>query len=254
MSVNNCGRKFLVDGQLLDEAQVKKAFNDGKVDIDRLDPREKIALKMAGVVADGGRVLDVGCYGGSFVAAMKQHYPAIDAWGVDYLEDHIAIANLLYPDLTSSFRQMSVYNLDFPDASFDCVTFKEVIEHLCRPVDALREINRVLRIDGYLVLTTPNANADAWRLLISGLKHMIGKSPGRRKDPGQQIFFANIEWNRHIYAWTPATLNTLLQANGFEYIEHQFYCSSWAQHLFPEMGAGLAFLVRKAGPPAANII
>ena len=59
------------------------------------------------------------------------------------------------------------------------------------------------------------------------------------------IFFENIEWNRHICAWTPITLNTLLISNGFEYVDHSFYCSSLMQRLFPEMGEGLAFLVRK---------
>jgi hypothetical protein len=55
------------------------------------------------------------------------------------------------------------------------------------------------------------------------------------------IFFENVEWNRHICAWTPITLNTLLVSNGFEYVNHSFYCSSF----IPEMGEGLAFLVRK---------
>jgi SAM-dependent methyltransferase len=46
--------------------------------------------------------------------------------------------------------------LPFTDAAFDAVACVEGIEHLERPVDALREFHRVLRPGGTLVLTTPN--------------------------------------------------------------------------------------------------
>jgi len=46
----------------------------------------------------------------------------------------------------------------YPDATFDLVLFCEVLEHLPQdPVHALREVHRVLRDGGYLLLTTPNA-------------------------------------------------------------------------------------------------
>ena len=46
--------------------------------------------------------------------------------------------------------------LPFADGSFSAVTCVEGIEHLERPVDALREFRRVLGPGGQLVLTTPN--------------------------------------------------------------------------------------------------
>lgn len=46
----------------------------------------------------------------------------------------------------------------YPDASFDLVVFAEIIEHLLTdPSHSLREIRRVLRPGGTLILTTPNA-------------------------------------------------------------------------------------------------
>ena len=45
----------------------------------------------------------------------------------------------------------------YPDESFDVVLFCEVLEHMTNdPLTALREINRVLRPGGRLILTTPN--------------------------------------------------------------------------------------------------
>ena len=46
--------------------------------------------------------------------------------------------------------------LPYADNTFDLVTFTEVIEHIEHHQDALREIYRVLKDDGYLIVTTPN--------------------------------------------------------------------------------------------------
>lgn len=46
----------------------------------------------------------------------------------------------------------------YPDATFDVVIFAEMIEHLAiNPVWTLAEIHRVLKPDGHLIVTTPNA-------------------------------------------------------------------------------------------------
>jgi ubiquinone/menaquinone biosynthesis C-methylase UbiE len=42
-----------------------------------------------------------------------------------------------------------------PDGSFDAVMCIEVLEHIPYPVDALRELTRLLRSGGYLVMTAP---------------------------------------------------------------------------------------------------
>lgn len=44
------------------------------------------------------------------------------------------------------------------DASFDAVMCIEVFEHIPHPVDALRELTRLLRPGGYLVITAPFAS------------------------------------------------------------------------------------------------
>jgi ubiquinone/menaquinone biosynthesis C-methylase UbiE len=42
-----------------------------------------------------------------------------------------------------------------PDASFDAIMCIEVLEHLPDPLSALRELTRLLKADGYLILTAP---------------------------------------------------------------------------------------------------
>lgn len=60
--------------------------------------------------------------------------------------------------------------LPVADSSLDYVACVEGIEHLERPMDALREMRRVLRPGGRLVLTTPNVLhlASRVRMLLTG--------------------------------------------------------------------------------------
>ena len=47
--------------------------------------------------------------------------------------------------------------VDFPDGSFDCVISFQVIEHIRRDEEFVREVSRVLRKGGVFVVSTPNA-------------------------------------------------------------------------------------------------
>jgi SAM-dependent methyltransferase len=61
--------------------------------------------------------------------------------------------------LTSRHFNIEQDTFPFPDGHFAVVLFCEIIEHLLSdPVAVLREIKRVLRPGGALVLTTPNVN------------------------------------------------------------------------------------------------
>ena len=63
--------------------------------------------------------------------------------------------------------------LPFPDRTFDVVVSVEGIEHFENPHLFLREVNRVLKDDGTLILTTPNIVAlrSRVRFLGSGFFH-----------------------------------------------------------------------------------
>ena len=56
--------------------------------------------------------------------------------------------------------------LPFEDSSFDLVHMAEVIEHLVHPDRAMEEVYRILRPQGYLVLSTPNLSCLPNRFLV----------------------------------------------------------------------------------------
>ncbi|MGH9621321.1 MAG: class I SAM-dependent methyltransferase, partial [Bryobacteraceae bacterium] len=61
-------------------------------------------------------------------------------------------------DLFYNSLNIEQWAFPFRDAQMDVVIFGEVLEHMTNdPFHAIREINRVLKQDGTLILTTPNA-------------------------------------------------------------------------------------------------
>jgi ubiquinone/menaquinone biosynthesis C-methylase UbiE len=100
-------------------------------------------------------VLDVACgtgYGLPFLRGKASRVV-----GVDASEEALLEAKNVCDDKTSVLLADAL-RLPFPDKTFDVVTSFETIEHLHERQEFLREIKRVLKINGLLVLSTPNAN------------------------------------------------------------------------------------------------
>lgn len=77
-------------------------------------------------------ILDVGAGDGLITYLLR-------AKGIEYEPSAVAIAQAIGVDVI----QGDAYNLPFEDDSFDAVTMIDVIEHLEKPQDALREAFRV---------------------------------------------------------------------------------------------------------------
>lgn len=99
-------------------------------------------------------VLDIACgegYGSFLMADVAQ-----SVVGVDISADAVRHAALNYVKPNLSFIQGSAIKLDFPDSSFDVVVSFETIEHLTEQQEMLAEIKRVLRKNGFFVVSSPN--------------------------------------------------------------------------------------------------
>lgn len=112
-----------------------------------------------------GRVLDVPAGHGAFAQALLAR-GSDDVHCLDIHADSFALKD---PRVT--FRQHDVINpLPFPDGHFDCVFSLEGIEHFENPWTFVRELCRVLKPEGRLVISTPNTFSVDARLkyLLSG--------------------------------------------------------------------------------------
>jgi ubiquinone/menaquinone biosynthesis C-methylase UbiE len=100
----------------------------------------------------GCSLLDVGC--GWEARLLREVEPYIGRGvGIDFKAPRLETPKLRTISATLTDR------LPFDDASFDVVTLLAVLEHLDQPAAIVREIARVLRPGGLLVLTVPSWRA-----------------------------------------------------------------------------------------------
>jgi O-antigen biosynthesis protein len=101
-------------------------------------------------------VVDLACgdgYGAAILATVASSVMAID---ID--EPTIRAARRRYADRRNiEFRTGDAHAINLPDASVDCVIAFEMIEHVEQPAKVIREVRRVLRPGGRLIVSTPNA-------------------------------------------------------------------------------------------------
>ena len=101
----------------------------------------------------GMRLLDVGCGPGSITRGLATHLAPGEVVGVDLSEEALASARRDAAERgieNVRYQTASVYELPFPDASFDVVFAHQVLQHLREPSAAMREMLRVLRPGGLI--------------------------------------------------------------------------------------------------------
>lgn len=114
----------------------------------------------------GMNVLDCGCGPGSITVGLADIVAPGRVTGVDIEPRQLEAARALAHERGTTnirFEPGSVYELPFPDASFDCAVAHFVIEHVREPVRALREIRRVLKPGGFAAIKDPYYPAFTFR-------------------------------------------------------------------------------------------
>ena len=99
----------------------------------------------------GMRVLDIGCGPGSITIGLAEAVAPGEAVGVDFQPSQVVRAQTLSVERgvrNVSFEVADIYELPFPDGSFDAVLAHAVLMHLREPMKGLAAIRRVLRPGG----------------------------------------------------------------------------------------------------------
>lgn len=134
-----------------------------------------------------GRLLEIGCSTGELLAAAS---PAFEAIGVE------ADAQTSASTRTRGLQCVTgtLFDANLPAAYFDAAVLYHVIEHLPSPVAAVRELQRIVKPGGWLVLEAPNIETFWFRLL----------------GPRWRQFIPD-----HLFFFSPATLTRLCEEQGF---------------------------------------
>lgn len=150
-----------------------------------------------------GRVLDIGCGPGVMTRDILDR-------GWEYVGTDIAPAMIdearrrFAGDQRATFSVGPVEHIDAPAASFDAVVAMGLVEYLADDALALREMHRVLKPGGRLLVSLPNwwSPARAWdRWLLVPLARLLGRKP--RTDVQHREY-------------RPAAYRRLLRQTGFE--------------------------------------
>jgi SAM-dependent methyltransferase len=99
------------------------------------------------------RMLDVGC-GTAWIGDHFANYTGVDASPEAVESARERGRNVLLGDADEP--------LPFPDASFDGVVLKDVLEHVSDPVGLVREAYRVLAPSGLVFASSPDAQRWSW--------------------------------------------------------------------------------------------
>ena len=101
------------------------------------------------------KVLDIGCQSGELCHKLVQ--TGHEAYGVDVVDELIEKARSSFPQITFECAD-SQKGLPFEDKYFDIVWAGDIIEHIHFTDVFVNEMNRVLKIGGHFVLSTPMHN------------------------------------------------------------------------------------------------
>jgi len=162
-----------------------------------------------------GRVLDVGCAAGYFLAVMQEK-----GWDVTGLEPSDAIRAQAIERLGEERVHAGLlHEAPLEPHSFDLVTFWDVIEHIPDVVGALQFVRTLLKPGGKLLIETQN--------VASKTAAKMGKT------------WHHYKHAEHIYHFDPSTIAKLMDDAGFRILENT-----------PKLGGkfvSLDFIAERAG-------
>ncbi|MBA7636687.1 Ubiquinone biosynthesis O-methyltransferase [subsurface metagenome] len=137
-----------------------------------------------------GRILDIGCGPGFFLSAIDERW---EKHGIEPSSQAAEYAKSINDINVISGR---LEDANYPKGFFDIVYVYHVIEHLSDPKAMLKEVNRIVKLGGRLIVGTPNIDSFCARRFKQNFRLL--------QDPGHIILFGS------------HTLCSLLKAYGFQ--------------------------------------
>ena len=173
---------------------------------------------------NAGKILDIGCGLGWFFKSIKSEWTKYGIEVSKYARDKASreYGTMIYRD---------IYHLDstLPHTNyFDVITLIHVIEHIENPLTTMKEVKRLLKPGGHLIIATPDFDSITARRFGDNYRLLHDKG--------------------HISLFSCAGMYRMLRDLGFEIlkVERPFYETTW----FTRENLLRLFDTSKVSPPA----
>lgn len=161
-------------------------------------------------------ILDVGCASGWFISEISKKNPQARCIGIDVYDKAIIYAKGKYPHI--KFQTADAHHLPFKDNMYDVIVCTEVLEHVDNPKNVLKEIKRVLKPKGLVII-----ELDSGSILFSIVWYIWRKLNGK-------------VWNdSHLHSFNVKKLDNVIAACGFSIVKKKKF----------NLGMAMVFLIQK---------
>ncbi|MGL1937306.1 MAG: methyltransferase domain-containing protein [Fibrobacterales bacterium] len=186
------------------------------VDIDELQiDRVNKTLKM---MPTEGKLLELGCCFAETLSYYKKVFTG-DFYGIDYSKEIVEKRKNDFVEIKQCDLSSDI--MPYNDNQFDVVMCGEVIEHIFDTEHMLKEIHRVLKPHGRLIISTPNLSSFLNRIfIIFGMQPLCTEVSSRNSGFGNP-FRKNRLPAGHIRNFTARSLSDILTYNKFSIIKKQ---------------------------------
>ena len=178
-----------------------------------------------------GSILDIGCSTGDFLNKLPASF---QKYGVELSEPAQSVAKQHGIEIVGS----SLNHLEIYQHMFHIITFIDVIEHLPKPMESLKNAAKLLLPGGIIIISTGNTDALPWRLMRLDYWYYFP----------QHVSFFNLDW----FKWACKELKlNIVKVNKFS------HSNSKSDNLWYPFSRCLAFWVwRNTGkhPPLQKFI
>lgn len=154
------------------------------------------------------KILDIGCGDGYYLHLLSNSGVPLQLTGTDYDEVGLEKARKNLGKKIPLYQGDLMKKLPFKTGQFNKATMSEVAEHLPDDVKGLKEVHRILKKGGTLVLTVPCHNYPLfWDPINWILEHTLDTHV-------KSGFFAGL-WNQHERLYTPEEIKKVVEKAGF---------------------------------------
>jgi len=151
--------------------------------------RWKARLDALAQFKTSGRILDLGCSSGAFLASL----PSTN-WQLHGIEMSAKVAEQAKSRCSADVFVGDILDAPFPAASFDAITCFHVFEHIYKPKEVLQKVLYWLKPGGIFYFLVPNIDSAAAKVFRS--------------------YWYALELPRHLFHYSPASLRNLADATG----------------------------------------